>query len=95
MLPGLLAQQGGILHGRLGVMDGARPDDDQQSVILTGDDPGGVLAGLGDDLGGPFRGAQLMQDHGRGQQGELGADTQVVRVVVHRRRPFPKEKSIK
>ena len=40
-------------------MDGARPDDHEQTVILTSEDAGGVLTGGRDDLGGTLRRAQL------------------------------------
>ena len=95
MLPGFLPEEGGVLLGGLGVVDRARTDDDQEAVILSREDAGGLLAGLGDHLGGPFGRTQLMQHHRRGQERELGADTQVVRVVIHRGGPFPREKRLK
>jgi len=95
MLARLLTQAAGVLHGGLRVMDRTRPDDDQQAVVLPGQDAGGLLAGLGDDFGGPLGRTEFMQHHRRGKEGELGADTQVVRVVVHRGGPFPKEKRVK
>jgi hypothetical protein len=40
-------------------MDRARADDDEQTVILTREDGGGVFSGGRDDLGGTLRRAEL------------------------------------
>lgn len=74
MLLRFLLQQGGVLQGRLGVMDGTGSDDDHQTVVLAGDDLGGVPAGGGHDLGGALRDRQFGEHEGGRQQGVLAAD---------------------
>lgn len=74
MLQGFLLQQGGVLQGGLGVMDGTRTDDDHQTVVLAGDDLGGVPAGGGHDLGGALGDRQFGEHEGGRQQGVLAAD---------------------
>jgi len=74
MLLGFLLQEGGVLQGGLGVMDGARTDDHHQAVVLAGDDLGGVPTGGGDDLGGALRYREFGEHEGGSQQGVLAAD---------------------
>ncbi len=74
MLLRFLLQQGGVLQGGLGVMDGTGADDDHQTVVLAGDDLGGVAAGGGHDLGGAVRDRKFGEHEGGRQQGVLAAD---------------------
>ena len=55
-------------------MDGTGSDDDHQTVVLAGDDLGGVPAGGGHDLGGALRDREFGEHEGGRQQGVLAAD---------------------
>ena len=82
--PARLEQARRILAGRSRVVDRARSGDDQEPVVLTGQDPANRLPGRVDELGGTFREGKLLKQCRRGDHVVDRRDPQVVRLVAHR-----------
>ena len=57
----LFLQAGGIVHGSLGIMDGARPHHHQQAVVVAGNDVLRILAGRSHHFG-DFGGCRIILD---------------------------------
>ena len=83
MLLGFLLEEGGVLQGGLGVVDGTRADNDHQTVVLAGNDLGGILTGGRHDLGSLLGRRELLEHEGGSQQGVLAANAKIVRIVIH------------
>ena len=64
-------------------MDGARPDDDQQAIVVALEDTDDLVAGAGDDLRPALRQRKLLQEDRRWKQGAVALDMQVA--GLHRR----------
>ena len=59
------------------IMHRAGADDDEEAIVLAGEDADDLLAGAGDDLGAGFAQRELLQQNRRGQEGAVALDVQV------------------
>ena len=66
---GLRLELAGVVHGLGVVMDGAGADDDQQAIILAGEDAADGCTAVLDQLGGGVGGGQPFLQQGRGDEG--------------------------
>ena len=87
----LFLQPRGVLAGCLGIVDRARPDDDQQPAVAPGDDVACLLAGI-EHQARLIRGKRQLVDQfgGRAHFGHAG-NAHVVGVVLHRAFQVPFE----
>ena len=81
----------GVLERRLGVVDRARPGDDDQARIAALDGPGDGGPGVGDDVRGPLADRDFLQQDRRGNQRADVGDAEVVGAAEHQpsRLPWP------
>lgn len=66
---GLRLELAGVLHGLGVVMDGAGADNDQQAIVLAGEDAADGCTAVLDKLGGGVGGGQPFLQQGRGDEG--------------------------
>ena len=81
-------QARGVLAGRRRVVDRARPDDDEEPIVIAVQDPANRLPGRVDELGGAFREGKLLEQCRRGDHVVDRRDPKVVRLVPHRLQAF-------
>jgi cobaltochelatase CobN len=87
-------QPGGVLDGRVGIVDRARPDDDQQAVVAPVQDVRGLLAPARHAGGALLGERELLHQDGRRQQRADVLDTEVVGPMQHRQASAPERSSI-
>ena len=75
---GLRLELAGVVHGLGMVMDGAGADDDQQAIILAGEDAADGRTAVLDELGGGVGGGQPFLQQGRRDQRPHGLHAGVV-----------------
>ena len=66
---GLCLELAGVVHGLRVVMDGAGTDNDQQAIVLAGEDAADRRTAVLDQLGGGVGGGQPFLKQGRGDEG--------------------------
>ena len=66
---GLCLELAGVVHGLRVVMDGAGTDNDQQAIVLAGEDAADRRTAVLDQLGGGVGGGQPFLQQGRGDEG--------------------------
>ena len=79
---GLGAKPARVLEGRLGVVDAARAHDDEQPVVVTLEDRGGLLAMTDDLLGLLVREREALEDPRRGGQRHDARDAAITDAIV-------------
>ena len=79
----LLDQQARIFHGRLGIVDGARPDHHHQAVVLAVQDTVQGNAGAGSGLFGLLRAGEFADQVGRRGQFLHFANSQIIGAGHH------------
>ena len=62
--------------------------DDEEPVVLAGQDPANRLPSHVDELGGTFREGKLLEQRRRGDHVVDRRDPKIVRLVPHRLQPF-------